>query len=65
MVESIIKEMDLDPCANQETKDLGVSGLFDLSRVCSFPKLFYFVVYSSTDGCNSLSGTGVYEVTAN
>ena len=23
MVDSIIKEMDLDPCANQTTKDLG------------------------------------------
>ena len=45
MIESIIKEMDLDPCTKQETEDFGVSGLFDLSRVCSFPRLFYFVVY--------------------
>ena len=36
MVESIIKEKDLNPCAKQETEDLGASGLFDLSRVCSF-----------------------------
>lgn len=37
MVESIIKEMDLDPCGNQETKDLASSGLFNLYRVCLFP----------------------------
>ena len=64
MVESIIKEMDLDPCAKQETKDLGLSGLFDLSRVCSFTRLFYSVVYSLADGCNSFSSTGAYESTA-
>ena len=39
MVESIIKETDLDPCAEQMTEDLGALGLFDLSRVRSFPKL--------------------------
>ena len=64
MVESIIKEMDLDPCAKQETEDLGLSGLFDLSRVCSFTRLFYSVVYSLADSCNSFSGTGAYESTA-
>ena len=36
MVDAIIKEMDLDPCADQTTEDLGALGLFDLSRVCSF-----------------------------
>lgn len=46
MIELIIKEMDLDPCAKQETEDLGVSSLFDLSRVCSFFKLSYPIVYS-------------------
>ena len=41
MVESVIKEMDLDPCTEQETEDLGASGLFDLSRVrFALPKLF-------------------------
>ena len=35
MFDSIINEMDLDPCADQTTKDLGVSGLYNLSRVCS------------------------------
>ena len=39
MVESIIKETDLDLCAEQMTEDLGALGLFDLSRVRSFPKL--------------------------
>ena len=38
MVESIIKEMDLNPCAEQMTEDLGASGLFDLFRVCFFPQ---------------------------
>ena len=35
MVESIIREMNVDPCAEQEMEDLGASGLFNLSRVCS------------------------------
>ena len=64
MVESINKEMDLDPCVEQETEDLGASGLFDISRVCSFTRLFYSIVYSLADGCNSFSGTGAYESTA-
>lgn len=34
MVKLIIKEMGVEPCAEQETEDLGASGLFDLSRVC-------------------------------
>ena len=34
MVTSIIKEMDLDPCDEHSSEDLGVSGLYDLSRVC-------------------------------
>lgn len=45
MVKSIIKETDVDPCAKQETEDLGASDLFDLSRVSSL-KQFYFIVYS-------------------
>nr|POE52703.1 hypothetical protein CFP56_17656 [Quercus suber] len=32
MVHSIIKETDLNPCADQTTEDLGALGLFDLSR---------------------------------
>ena len=38
IIESIIKEMDLDPYAEQTIKDLGVSGLFNLFRVCFFPQ---------------------------
>nr|POF23756.1 hypothetical protein CFP56_13693 [Quercus suber] len=32
MIESIIKETDLDPCAKQTVEDLGTLGLFDLSK---------------------------------
>ena len=51
MVESIIKETDLDPCAKQTTEDLGESGLFDLSMVRPFFKLSFTVVHSLADGC--------------
>lgn len=61
MVESIIWEMDLDPCAEQITEYLGVTGLFNLSWVCSLPKLFHFVVYSLVDDCNSFLSAGAYE----
>lgn len=37
MVESIIKETDIDPCSEQTFEDLGVSSLFDLSRLYFFP----------------------------
>ena len=51
MVESIIKEMDLDPCAEQMIEDLGASGFFNLSRVCFLPSDFVsFFVYSFGDG---------------
>ena len=56
MVESIIKETDLNPCAGQTTKDLGTSGLFDLSRVC-FLFLDYVTalfLHSFTDSCFDL-----------
>lgn len=46
MVVSIIKEMDLDPCANQTTKDLGASGLLDFSRVCSSQAMVFCVFCS-------------------
>ena len=38
MVNSIIKEMDLGPGGEHANKDLGASGLYDLSRVrtCHF-----------------------------
>ena len=63
MIKSIIKETDVDPCAEQETEDLGVSSLFDLSRVCSSPRQFYFIFYSSVDSCNPFSGIGAHEGT--
>ena len=51
MVESIIKETDLDPCAKQTTEDLGASCLFYLSRVCFLPQtLFHSCVYYFVDG---------------
>ena len=60
MVKSIIRETNVDPCAEQEMEDLGASGLFDLSRVCSLRQL-YFIIYLLPDGCNSFSGTSAYE----
>ena len=44
MVESIIRDKDVDPCAEQGTDELGVSSLFDLARVCFF---LCFIVYFS------------------
>jgi len=45
MVESIIKETDLDPYVEQMTKDLEASGLFDLSRVRPFLKLSFTLLF--------------------
>ena len=42
VIESIIKDTDLDPCAEQMTEELGSSGLFDLSWLCLFPFPFFF-----------------------
>ena len=61
MVESIIKETNMDPCAEQETEDLGASGLFYLSGVCYSPRKFYFIVYSSANRCVPFSSTGAHE----
>ena len=44
MVKSIIKDKDVDPCAEQGTDDLGASGLFDLARVCFF--LCFFIYFT-------------------
>lgn len=46
MVDSIIKETDLDPCTNQTTEDLGASGLFNLSRVRSSQVMVLRAFYS-------------------
>ena len=43
MVESIIRDKDVNPCAKQGTDELGASGLFDLARVCFF--LCFFVYF--------------------
>ena len=51
MIESIIKETDLDPCVEQLTKDLGAPGLFDLAKVCFSHTLLYFVFSSLANGC--------------
>ena len=40
MVNSIIKDTDLDECGEHTTKDLGASGLFDLARVSIHQVLF-------------------------
>ena len=63
MIESIIKETNLDSYAEQEMEDLGELSLFDFSKVCSFSRLFYFVVYSLADGCNLFSSAGAHEGT--
>ena len=49
MVESIIKETDLDRCVEQTMEDLEASSLFDLSRVRPFFKLSFTVVHSLVD----------------
>ena len=46
MIESIIKETDMDPCADQTMKDLGASSLFDLFRVCFFYIMFFHAICS-------------------
>ena len=46
MVQSIIKETDLDPCADKMTKDLGAPGLFDLSRACFSYIVFFRAICS-------------------
>lgn len=53
MVDSIIKEpdLDLDPCAEQSSKDLGVSGLYDLSRVCLCHLWYYAFFFSRRLSC--------------
>ena len=43
MMESIIRDKDVDPCAEQGTEELGASSLFDLARVCFF---LSFSIYS-------------------
>ena len=42
VIESIIKDKDVDPCAKQATEELGASGLSDLARVCVFLSFFLY-----------------------
>ena len=42
MVNSVIKDTDMDECDEHATKDLGVSGLFDLARVSIHRVYFSF-----------------------
>ena len=49
VMEFIIKDKDVDPCADQETEELGVSGLFNLARVrffLYFLSLLFFMLNS-------------------
>lgn len=46
MVDSIVKETNLDPCADQTTEDLGVYGFYDLSKVCSTQVMVLCTLYS-------------------
>ena len=45
MLESIIKDKDMDPCVSQATGELGDSGLFNLARVSIFHSFFYLFIF--------------------
>ena len=47
MVNSIIKDTNLDKCGEHATKDLGVSSFFDLARISIHPVYFPFFFYFS------------------
>ena len=61
MVESIIKEMDLDPYAEQTTKDLRASSLFDLSRVRFFLRLCSILLFIHLLTVVLISSVGAHE----
>ena len=48
VIESIIKDKDVDPYAEQMTEELGASGLFDLARVLLFPFFFLSFFFFTT-----------------
>ena len=60
MVESIIKDKDVDPCVEEMTEELGASGLFDLARVrfflSFFPSFFSYLLLNMANGCSTLQG---------
>lgn len=57
MVDLINKEMDLDPCAEQSSEDLGASRLYDLSKVCSY--CLWYCVFSLNSLPNNCLTLGV------
>lgn len=56
IIESIIRDRDMDPCAEEMTEKLGASGLFDLDRVHFFLCLSSIICYSMADGYSALLG---------
>ena len=46
MIESIIKDKDVDPCAKQMTEELEASGLFYLARYVSSFSLSHFYLFT-------------------
>ena len=44
-VQSLLKPTDVDPCAELGTEELGVSTLFDLTRVNLFSWLFFSIFF--------------------
>lgn len=46
VIESIIKDTKMEPCAEQSTKELGTSGLFDLAQVRHFHFSFFLLLNS-------------------
>ena len=45
MLESIIKDKDVDPYVGQATGELRDSGLYDLARVSIFRSFFYLFIF--------------------
>ena len=45
MMESIIKDQDVNPYTEQGTEELGSSGLFDLAPVCPFLSFLYLFIF--------------------
>ena len=47
VIKSIIKDKDMDPCAEKMTKELGASGLFELAWVRLFLFSFLFCLFTA------------------
>ena len=62
VMESIIKDKDVDPCAEQASEELGALGLFDLARVRFFlPFSLYSFLCLIADSCFVFVNVGSYE----